>query len=244
MQRNHLIDIISQNTDVPYGSPKDRGEVFAQHHEQSCHDIVCLPIRSSVCLSDRRHWQKDQKKIRQNDVIDIAVDSHQSNINIIGQRVPLESFSRKFYELIHYFGYLTLVFILAALLSAGAVKFHQIDLDFSRYNLAYFGKLLFLEPDLSLGKIIFTREKQGNREFLTIHSVVNNHSSRTQSVPKIELTLFQEKKHKIYEWIYRSPINEIAGGKTLGFSTSIENPPKNAKTVMVRFITDYGTVGK
>ncbi len=97
---------------------------------------------------------------------------------------------------------------------------------------------------LEIGNVTSKRRFTGVGVHVAVGGLVRNPSDRIMNVPELEIALLDEAGREIATSRQRTPIEALEPDQSVGFVVQIDNAPRGAAKVAVRFARDGGEPGE
>lgn len=83
--------------------------------------------------------------------------------------------------------------------------------------------------------VITEQRRDGDNVVIEVKGEVHNLTNEVQSLPQLIAVLRDVNEREIQFWKFNGPVPELQPGQTTEFTTSITNPPANARSLIVNF---------
>lgn len=87
-----------------------------------------------------------------------------------------------------------------------------------------------------LAHVSYERQDENGLPVLAIKGEVLNISGETRRVPRLRVSLSDEKRHELYHWTFALTESELKADGKASFTTRLSSPPPAARDLEVRFV--------
>lgn len=90
-------------------------------------------------------------------------------------------------------------------------------------------------PRFEVRNVVTEQRREGDNTVIAVRGEVHNLTAEVQALPEMIAVLRDVNDREIHFWKFSGPVPELQPGQTAEFSTSITNPPANARSLIVNF---------
>ncbi|HEY1961616.1 MAG TPA: DUF3426 domain-containing protein [Rhizomicrobium sp.] len=88
---------------------------------------------------------------------------------------------------------------------------------------------------IAFAGVSYRRETEAGQPVLTVNGTLVNVSGRDVPVPRIEVTLTDDSRHKVDHWVFSPGVPQLKPGQRIAFATRRTNPPSEARHLEMEF---------